>query len=117
MLLNPDCSIWQHQSGSQSKDESSCLASNIGCHYVLILQQSCFRPATCQLLTCTNQATVDTAKMLCRLVSAVTQRLAGGIIGLLEAVLLKFYQYVVDPAEPGTWPIRFFTWAATGPIK
>ncbi|DBA91995.1 TPA: hypothetical protein ACH3X2_003884 [Trebouxia sp. C0005] len=51
------------------------------------------------------------------LVSAVTQRLAGGIIGLLEAVLLKFYQYVVDPAEPGTWPIRFFTWAATGPIK
>ena len=54
---------------------------------------------------------------LYRLVSAVTQRLAGGIIGLLEAVLLKFYQYVVDPADPGTWPIRFFTWAATGPIK
>ncbi len=51
------------------------------------------------------------------MVSAVTQRLAGGIIGLLEAVLLKFYQYVVDPADPGTWPIRFFTWAATGPIK
>lgn len=53
----------------------------------------------------------------CRLVSALTQRLLGGLLGLLEAAFLKFYQYVVDPAEPGTWPIRFFTWAATGPIK
>ena len=53
----------------------------------------------------------------CRLVSALTQRLLGGLIGLFEAAFLKFYQYVVDPADPGTWPIRFFTWAATGPIK
>lgn len=51
------------------------------------------------------------------LISALTQRLVGGVVGLLEAALIKFYQYVVDPADPDTWPIRFFTWAATGPIK
>lgn len=55
--------------------------------------------------------------MHCRLVSALTQRLVGGLIGLVEAALLKFYQYVVDPADPDTWPIHFFTWAATGPIR
>jgi len=37
MLLNPDCGIWQHQSGRQSKDELSCLAPNNG-HLVPILQ-------------------------------------------------------------------------------
>lgn len=52
-----------------------------------------------------------------RLVSTLTQRLLGGLIGLFEAAFLKFYQYVVDPAAPGSWPILFFTWAATGPIK
>lgn len=102
------------------KDEVCCLALN-NVKMVVILCQFCSRITF--VLRCVGYSCVaarllfDKAEKLCRLVSAVTQRVAGGIIGLLEAVLLKFYQYVVDPAEPGTWPIRFFTWAATGPIK
>ncbi|KAK9820373.1 hypothetical protein WJX72_009606 [[Myrmecia] bisecta] len=51
------------------------------------------------------------------LVSALMQRVVGGLVGLLEALLLKFYQYVVDPAPPGSWPVALFTWIATGPLR
>ena len=51
------------------------------------------------------------------LVSALMQRVLGGLLGLAEAALLKFYQYVVDPAQPGTWPVALFTWFATGPFR
>ena len=52
-----------------------------------------------------------------RLISTLAQRLAGGVVGLGTLAIVKFYQYVVDPAAPNTWPTRFFTWAAAGPIR
>lgn len=54
---------------------------------------------------------------LCRLVSAVAQRFGGLLFGLLEMTLVKFYQYVVDPAPPGSWPVRLFARLAQGPLK
>ena len=53
----------------------------------------------------------------CRLVSAVAQRFGGLLFGLLEMTLVKFYQYVVDPAPPGSWPVRLFARLAQGPLK
>ena len=47
----------------------------------------------------------------------MTQRFVGLVFGLLEAVLIKFYQYVVDPAAPDSWPNKLFTILARGPIK
>jgi len=52
-----------------------------------------------------------------RLVSAVAQRFGGLLFGLLEMTLVKFYQYVVDPAPPGSWPVRLFARLARGPLK
>jgi len=54
---------------------------------------------------------------LYRLLTAVTQRFVGLITGLVEASLVSFYQYVVDPAPPDSWPVRLFERLATGPIK
>lgn len=55
--------------------------------------------------------------VLCRVLSTVVQRLAGGAVGLGTLLIVKFYQYVVDPAPPNTWATRFFTWAAAGPLR
>ena len=52
-----------------------------------------------------------------RLTMAVANRLGGLAFGLLEAVFVKFYQYVVDPAPAGSWPFRFFEYLAKGPFK
>lgn len=49
--------------------------------------------------------------------SAVAQRFGGLLFGLLEMTLVKFYQYVVDPAPPGSWPVRLFARLAQGPLK
>ena len=42
----------------------------------------------------------------CRLLQAVWNRFVGLFVGLFKAVILKFYQYVVDPAEPDSLAIR-----------
>lgn len=48
---------------------------------------------------------------------AVANRVGGLAFGLLEAVFVKFYQYVVDPAPAGSWPFRLFAYLAKGPLK
>jgi hypothetical protein len=55
--------------------------------------------------------------LLCRLIVAIFQRLAGLSMGLLEVGLLKFYQWVVDTAPPESWSVRTFTYLATGPFR
>ncbi len=45
------------------------------------------------------------------------QRFSGLLFGLLEMSLVKFYQYVVDPAPPGSWPVRLFRRLARGPLR
>ena len=69
----------------------------------------------CEIGQC--QGVVSPLLRPCRLLSAVTQRFVGLIFGLLEAVLIKFYQYIVDPAAPDSWPNKLFTVLARGPIK
>lgn len=38
-------------------------------------------------------------------------------MGALEVSLLKFYQWVVDTAPAESWPVRLFTYLATGPFR
>lgn len=49
--------------------------------------------------------------------SAVTQRVVGLFVGLFQAILVKIYQYIVDPAPPNSLPNRVFTSLATGPLR
>ena len=53
----------------------------------------------------------------CRLMQAATQRVVGLFAGLFKAVVLKFYQYVVDPAPADSWPALLFSRLATGPFR
>ncbi len=48
---------------------------------------------------------------------AIIQRAAGLAMGFLEVFLLKFYQWIVDTAPAGSWPVRLFTYLATGPFR
>lgn len=48
---------------------------------------------------------------------AVIQYVAGLIMGAFQAVFILFYQWVVDPAADGTWPVKFFTYLVTGPLR
>lgn len=47
----------------------------------------------------------------------VVQSLLGFIMGVLSALLLTFYQWVVDPAPPGSWPVKLFAYLARGPLR
>jgi raffinose synthase len=55
------------------------------------------------------------------LVVAVTGTLIqygwGLVAGTFQALVILFYQWVVDPAADGTWPVRFFTYLAEGPLR
>jgi len=51
------------------------------------------------------------------LVVRMAQRLVGWVIGLGTAAFLIFYQAVVEPAAPGSWPTRWFTRLAGGPLR
>jgi len=51
------------------------------------------------------------------LIVAIIQRAAGLAMGALEVSLLKFYQWVVDTAPAESWPVRLFTYLATGPFR
>src|SRR5690348_2203096 len=57
------------------------------------------------------------ALLAARIFTAAAQRTMGFVVAIGQVILLKFYQYVVDPATPGSWPIRFWTWLANGPLK
>lgn len=48
---------------------------------------------------------------------AVANRVGGLAFGLLEALFVRFYQYVVDPAPAGSWPFHVFQYLARGPFK
>ena len=48
---------------------------------------------------------------------AIIQRAAGLAMGFLEVFLLKFYQWIVDTAPAESWPVRLFTYLATGPFR
>ena len=48
---------------------------------------------------------------------AVVQYVTGLIMGAFQAVFIIFYQWVVDPAADDTWPVKFFTYLVTGPLR
>eukprot|EP00892_Ulva_mutabilis_P009614 jgi/Ulvmu1/7024/UM033_0083.1 len=45
------------------------------------------------------------------------QRVAGWGLGVAQVLFLFFYQSVVDPAGPFTWPVDLFRKLARGPLK
>ncbi len=47
----------------------------------------------------------------------MTQKAAGWAIGLGTAAFLVLYQWIVEPAAPGSAPVRCFTWLASGPLR
>ena len=54
---------------------------------------------------------------LCRLAMAAVNRVGGLAAGIANAIFVKFYQYVVDPAEADTWPFRLFAYLAKGLLR
>lgn len=48
---------------------------------------------------------------------AVGQYVAGLVVGALQALIILFYQWVVDPAADGTWPVKFFSYLTAGPLR
>ncbi len=54
---------------------------------------------------------------LCRLAMAAVNRVGGLAAGIVNAIFVRFYQYVVDPAEADTWPFRLFAYLAKGFIR
>ncbi|KAL4423584.1 hypothetical protein ABPG77_004624 [Micractinium sp. CCAP 211/92] len=65
----------------------------------------------------TALAPVKHRPLAIRAVSTIFQYMVGLIVGAFQAIMVLFYQWVVDPAEHGTWPVRFFTYLTTGPMK
>jgi len=51
------------------------------------------------------------------LLTRAAQHVAGWVVGLGTAAFLIFYQWVVEPAAPGSLPVRAFTAAAQGPLR
>ena len=52
-----------------------------------------------------------------RLAMAAVNRVGGLAAGIANAIFVKFYQYVVDPAEADTWPFRLFAYLAKGLLR
>ena len=48
---------------------------------------------------------------------AAVNRVGGLAAGIANAIFVKFYQYVVDPAEAETWPFRLFAYLAKGLLR
>ncbi|KAI3433391.1 hypothetical protein D9Q98_003207 [Chlorella vulgaris] len=55
--------------------------------------------------------------LVIRASSTIFQYIVGLIFGFFQAFIVIFYQWVVDPAEHGTWPVNLFTYLTTGPLK
>lgn len=47
----------------------------------------------------------------------MAQRGVGLVYGLAQILVVKFYQYVVEPAKHNSWPVRFFANLACGPFR
>ena len=56
-------------------------------------------------------------QLVCRLAMAAVNRVGGLAAGIVNAIFVKFYQYVVDPAEADTWPFRLFAFLAKGVLR
>lgn len=48
---------------------------------------------------------------------AAVNRVGGLAAGIVNAIFVRFYQYVVDPAEAETWPFRLFSYLAEGVLR
>ena len=48
---------------------------------------------------------------------AAVNRVGGLAAGIANAIFVRFYQYVVDPAEADTWPFRLFAYLAKGVLR
>lgn len=48
---------------------------------------------------------------------ALLQYVSGLVVGAFQAIIIVFYQWVVDPAPDGTWPVKFFAYMAQGPLR
>ena len=48
---------------------------------------------------------------------AAVNRVGGLAAGIVSAIFVRFYQYVVDPAEAETWPFRLFSYLAKGVLR
>lgn len=55
--------------------------------------------------------------LVIRATSTLFQYAVGLVFGAFQALVVLFYQWVVDPAEHGTWPVNLFTYLTTGPLK
>eukprot|EP00887_Chlorella_sp_A99_P005608 scaffold1.g5608.t1 len=62
-------------------------------------------------------------RLLVRITVTMFQYLAGAsccrcmVVGAFQALVVLFYQWVVDPADYGTWPVRLFAYLANGPLR
>jgi hypothetical protein len=52
-----------------------------------------------------------------RLTGAALRYTVGLVAGAFQALIVVFYQWVVDPAAYGTWPVTFFAYLATGVLR
>lgn len=48
---------------------------------------------------------------------AIGQYILGLVVGGFQALILIFYQWVVDPAAYGTWPVSLFAYLTAGPLR
>ena len=69
------------------------------------------------ILRASNTLAVSGSLKLCRLAMAAVNRVGGLAAGIVSAIFVRFYQYVVDPAEAETWPFRLFSYLAKGVLR
>lgn len=55
--------------------------------------------------------------LVVRVTGTLAQYFVGLLVGAFQALVLIFYQWIVDPAEDGTWPVRFFAYLTSGPFR
>lgn len=55
--------------------------------------------------------------LIFRLTWAALQYVVGLAAGAFQALVLFFYIWIVDPAAYGSWPVSFFNYLATGPLR
>ncbi len=64
-------------------------------------------------------ATVAEAEATAEALSVVRmiQKATGWFVGLGTAAYVLFYQWVIEPAPPGSLPVRWFSQMASGPLR
>ena len=63
------------------------------------------------------RTSIRRGNLVIRLTGTLAQYIFGLIVGAFQALVLIFYQWIVDPADDGTWPVRFFAYLTGGPLR